>query len=457
MSPQIAWSHPSVRKLLAESAADDPFEEITRRAREQVLEAMEAGWEGPPYDPFALAERLGVPTVPREGLDDARLVPTSGEGPRIEFNPMRRPARVRFSIAHELAHLLFSDYGDQPRYRTESREEHARPDGWQLEVLCNVAAAELLMPAGAFPIAQADDLDLAHLLDLRATFGVSTEALLRRVLRLTERPASMFACARLADGHFRVDYTVSSRAWRPVLRAGALLAAESALSHCTAVGFSVDEHEQWPGEREELHVQAVGIPPYPGDSFPRVIGLIEPPAGERVAGVRMVRGDATLPQRDGPTIVAHIVNDRARSWGGYGFARALGRRLPGARHSYSQWATDRQHRKLGAVHLDEVESGLWVASMVAQAGFGERAGVSSRLKLPALATCLAELAWQARERHASVHMPAIGTGQGATPWPTIRDLLLEGLVDAGVPVIVYVPPDQPMPEENPATLQLSLA
>src|SRR3954463_1595431 len=120
MSSQIAWSHPSVQQLLDESGQSDPYTEIARRAREIVLDALEEGWSGPPFDPFELAERVGIETVPREDLDDARLVSPQGEEPpRIEFNPHRRPARVRFSVAHELGHFLFSDHAAQTRYRTE--------------------------------------------------------------------------------------------------------------------------------------------------------------------------------------------------------------------------------------------------------------------------------------------------------------------------------------------------
>jgi O-acetyl-ADP-ribose deacetylase (regulator of RNase III) len=229
------------------------------------------------------------------------------------------------------------------------------------------------------------------------------------------------------------------------------------LSHCTAVGFSIDEHERWPGVEEKLHVQAVGIPPYPGDRFPRVVGLVSPPnADQRGATIRMLRGDATSPQRDGNTFIAHIVNDKARRWGGHGFAGALGRQLPSAKQDYGEWAAEPAHRRLGAIRLFEPEPGLWVASMVAQAGYGEIASGRSRLRLPALAACLDELARYAGELGASVHMPAIGTGQGATPWPTIRDLILGSLVDDGVAVTVYVQPHEAMPGELQTTGQLTL-
>jgi O-acetyl-ADP-ribose deacetylase (regulator of RNase III) len=93
--------------------------------------------------------------------------------------------------------------------------------------------------------------------------------------------------------------------------------------------------------------------------------------------------------------------------------------------------------------------------MVAQAGYGE--SKRPRLRLPALRECLEALAGEARARNASVHMPPIGTGQGATPWPRVRDLILEELVERDVAVTVYVLEDEPMPEETPDNGQLTLA
>jgi O-acetyl-ADP-ribose deacetylase (regulator of RNase III) len=425
---------------------------IEQRARQLALKAMEAGWDGPPYDPFELADALEIDTVARQDLEDARLVSVDGK-PRIEFNSQRRPARIRFSIAHEIGHLLFEDYADRVRYRDMSER---RADDWQLEVLCNVAAAELLMPAGAFPIDEAENLSLAHLLDQRARFGVSTEALLRRVVKLTDRPVSLFAAARLDDSAgFRVDYLVGSRAWHPGVMAGQHLGADSVLSRCTAVGFSDQGAEQWSGE--DLVVQAVGVPPYPGDTFPRLVGLLEPAAeiGVRDPGLRYVRGDASQPRHDGPAVIAHVVNDRAQRWGGRGFAVSLMQRFPDARDRYADWGAQSQS-PLGAVHLAEAGEGLWIASLVAQSGYGDSPSPRPRVRLAALRDCLQTLAEMARERDATVHMPLIGTGQGGTPWPRIRDLVLEELADRHVETTVYVLPEAAMPDDAPVEDQLSL-
>lgn len=452
MTGTIEWTNPSVLAMRSTADGGNPLDLIEQRARDVVLDAMERGWKGPPYDPFELADSLGIELVARQDIEDARLVAIDGR-PRIEFNPARRPARVRFSIAHEIGHFLFPDYTERVRYRDATQR---RGDDWQLEVLCNIAAAEFLMPVGAFPIAESENLSLPHLLDQRTRFAVSTEALLRRVVKLTDRPTCLFAAARLPDAEgFRVDYLVQSRAWDGGLAPGMMLPSASILHRCTAVGFADDAVEEWAGE--ELHVQAVGVPPYPGDSFPRLVGLLEPAEGtdRRETALRYVRGDASQPRVDGPAIVAHIVNDRARNWGGRGFAVSLMERFPEARDAYSEWASA-GNLKRGEVHVAEVSGELFVASLVAQAGFGDEPGAKPRLRLTALRQSLESLASTALRLGASVHMPAIGTGQGGARWPSVRDLVVEELADRHVPVTVYVLPDAPMPEDTPAEDQLSL-
>ena len=449
MSVDIRWTNPSVRAFMSTAGTDDPVREIARRAQDWALKAIEEGWSGPPFDPFELAAHRGVELVARQDLEDARLVSVDGK-PCIEFNPNRRPARVRFSVAHELGHLFFADYAARPRHRgAEAALREA--DEWQLELLCNLAAAELLMPEGALARREPAELSLAHLLDLRSQFGVSTEALLNRIVRLAEEPVALFTAARKeADaGEFRVDYVVPSRAWRPSLAGGSRVTADSVLSHCTAVGYTDHAIESWDRDGD-LEVQAVGIPPYPGHRFPRIAGLIRPAAGMEAhgAGIRYIRGDATKPQSELPTIIAHVVNDRARRWGGHGFARSLARRYPQVRDAFAASAEERGGRTLGTVHLDVAAPGLWVASMVAQAGYGE--STKPRLRLPALRDCLRALAEHAVEREAEVHMPLMGTGQGGMHWPTVRDLVLDGVCRADVDVIVYVLPESPMPERGAA-------
>lgn len=451
------WTHPSVRTLLDETSGGNPFETIAGRARQQTLAALEQGWSGPPYDPFELADLLGVDIVARQNVDDARLVSTDPETrTRIEFNPNRRADRIRFSVAHELGHLLFSDHSDQVRYRDEAHHAE-RSDDWQLEVLCNVAASEFLMPVGAFPPSRASDLSLPHLLDLRPVFRVSTEALLRRVVKLTSEPVCVFAAAREVDTEdFRIDYMVRSRAAEPGFLETEHLPADSVLAECKAVGSSAARTEHW--DDKQVFAQVVAVPPYPGYRFPRVVGLVQPADGAAapIEGIQLLRGDATRPGGSGAQIIAHLVNDRARSWGPHGFAAALRAAFPEVATAYSEWANDPQQRQLGGVHIAPAGTNKWVASLVAQSGYGDRAEGQSRLRLAALERCLAQLARLAADLDASVHMPPIGTGQARTPWPYVRDLILEELVDRGRTVTVYVLPEASMPQEEVEHRQLAL-
>ena len=126
------WTNPSV---VAFARGSDPVSAIQTKARQTVVEAAERGWQGPPYDPFQLAELLDISVLPNDAVLDARIVPVA-EGLRIEFNPSRPHGRVRYSVAHELAHTLFPDCAEMVRNRTPSVE--LRDDTWQLELLCNI-------------------------------------------------------------------------------------------------------------------------------------------------------------------------------------------------------------------------------------------------------------------------------------------------------------------------------
>jgi O-acetyl-ADP-ribose deacetylase (regulator of RNase III) len=227
------------------------------------------------------------------------------------------------------------------------------------------------------------------------------------------------------------------------------------LHRCTAVGFSDDAIEAW--GVEQLHVQAVGVPPYPGDSFPRLVGLLQPTAEVELseAVLRYVRGDAAQPRAEGPAILAHVVNDRARSWGGRGFALTLMERFPAARRDYAAWTTS-GHLQRGAVHLAEARQGLWIASLVAQSGYGDAPEQRPRLRVGALREALRTLAQLAGDRGADVHMPPIGTGQAGGRWPEVRDLILEELAGRHVSTTVYVLPGAPMPEDAVVDDQLTL-
>ena len=178
------WTNPSVRGF---AQGEDPVSVVQSKARKIVLEAVEDGWEGPPFDPFQLADMRGIRVSPSDDVQDARIVPDGSNRLRIEFNPHRPQARTRFSVAHEIAHTMFPDCADQVRNRLDAVT--LRSDEWELELLCNIGAAELLMPTRDTGL-PSDDIDIDNLLRLRTQFQVSTEAVLIRVAKLTSKSCS---------------------------------------------------------------------------------------------------------------------------------------------------------------------------------------------------------------------------------------------------------------------------
>src|SRR5260370_42547379 len=187
---------------------------MVERANDLVLNAVEQGWTGPPFDIYQLANLLGITVLPHESVRDARLVPVEPDRYQIEYSPNQPQARTRFSIAHEIAHTLFPDCRESVRNRA-SRHEMAA-DEWQLEMLCNVGAAELLMPLGSFPELGEEDFSIDHLLRLRERFQVSTEAVLLRAQKLSRLPFAVFAASNQSSqfGQLGIDFILSANCLR---------------------------------------------------------------------------------------------------------------------------------------------------------------------------------------------------------------------------------------------------
>lgn len=448
------WTNASVLALAGDR---DPEAVVTAQAEDLALEALSDGWEGPPYDPFDLARRMNIPVVARDELYDARIVPGPGDRFTLEYNPSRPRGRVRFSVAHELAHTLFPDAGDQIRHRSSRRERV--DDDWQLEMLCNIAASELLMPTGAFPQLTNETLDIQHLMDLRRQYDVSTEALMLRVAKIADQPVTMFASSRPTGGNefegpLRIDYSRVGHAGGIDLRRGLRIPSESVAYDCTAVGYTAKGTEMWFGG-VDVRVDAVGVPPYPGHPMPRVVGILRPTrkqGSSRGRHVEYVTGDATRPRGHGRRVIVHVVNDRTPNWGG-GFARALRDRYPEAQATFREWSrSDSSHLRLGAIHIVTVGPELDVATLVAQKGYGPSS--KPRIRYEALRAALRSLAEHLRDEAASVHMPRIGAGMARGNWDVVAELIRDELVDRGHGVTVYsLPGDKWQPPRSSSTQQ----
>jgi Zn-dependent peptidase ImmA (M78 family)/O-acetyl-ADP-ribose deacetylase (regulator of RNase III) len=433
-SGTMRWTNQSVIRF---AGNEDPVALIERKARDLVLNARDAGWSGPPFNPLAIAKLLNIPAEANADVLDACTV-SDEKGPRIRFNPTQPRERLRFSIAHEIAHTLFPDVGEQPRHRGGNRDI---PDDWQLEMLCNLAAAEFVMPMGSLPAR--DRLPrVEELIRECRRFDVSVEAFLIRVTKSTAEPVIMFCASPIiANGHtaYRIDYTVPSSTAPDLYMAGRVIPEGSTVYSCTAIGYSDNAIESW-FDYDGLTIECVGIPRYPGSPHPRVAGLVrfQSNAASRQA-MKVVLGNVLDPRSPGNKIICQLVNDQARTWGG-GVARSAAQKFPKAHESFSSWIISLpRSARLGNVHFETVSQSTTIASLVGQQGYGP--SNAPRIRYMALAQCFEKVQEYASIHEASVHMPRIGEGQSGGSWETVAEIVRTVLVNNGIRVTVYeLPP-----------------
>lgn len=160
-----------------------------RRRAEEVLQ-----WcESPPVDLDAVARRLDV-EIRRMDLepDVSGILYRTPERRVIVVNAAQSLARQRFSIAHEIGHLLLHrgeavhvDAG----FKVNLRDARSSSAEDVEEVEANAFAANLLMPADWLrQDVEHSSLDLADddaLSALAARYGVSTQALAFRLATLS--------------------------------------------------------------------------------------------------------------------------------------------------------------------------------------------------------------------------------------------------------------------------------
>lgn len=448
------WTNPSV---LSFAQGRDPLAVIVECARTLVLDALDSGWAGPPFDPIALANLLRIDVVAREDVPDARTLPVGGRL-RIEFNPNRPPQRVRYSLAHEIAHTLFPDCAEAIR----SRSKHAglRADDWELEALCNIAAAEILMPTGELQTPQPYDCAIERVLQLREQYLVSTEAVLIRLTHLANFATAAFAASRIESGRFRnryrLDYVVASRDWHHVLPRRRLIPTPSLLEDCTAIGFTAKGQEGWIGNAV-FGLECVAIPPYPTCRYPRIVGFIkesrEPTVRPRLT---KVRGDALHPRGSDHRVIVQVVNDATPNWGGPGFAPAVAAHWPHVQDDFRRFSAQQTKGRppLGTVHISQAEDEISVASCVAQKGYGP--STKPRIRYAALRSGLERVAELAIGLGASVHMPQIGCGQAGGKWELVQELIETTLCARDVSVTVYYLPSAMMDSAGEEDEQTSL-
>lgn len=183
MKNDIQWRSEAARSLVGEVPGRDPREAIEAKAREVV---DELGLMAPPFDPRVVASFCGIDEIREVPLDLAGCIVPVGDPPRIQMllRVQDPPARRNFTCAHETAHTLIPSFWQGPLERRDRRTGQYRPNQEE-EYLCDVAAAELLMPREAFAWAAYEHgVSAQGVQPLSDLFGTSLEATARRLVDL---------------------------------------------------------------------------------------------------------------------------------------------------------------------------------------------------------------------------------------------------------------------------------
>lgn len=434
------WTHDSIIRF---SKGEDPVKTIIAITQALVNDAISNGWSGPPFDPIELAGLLKIKVETNDFVRDARTLPYTGNKFKIEYNPNRPFGRIRFSLAHEIAHTLFEDCTE--RIRNRENLDHADGNDWQLEMLCNIGASEILMPIGSFGKLRNEPISVDYLMDMQKEYQVSTEALFLRAVRLTEKPLGIFVASRKepTSSRYQIDYSVTSATLDNLIPTGFLVPQKSIVSECIAIGYTAKANESWIPNVNDTFIECVGIPPFPRHRYPRVIGLfgqndyqVQPSRK-----INYLQGDATEPRGEGKRIIAHVVNDKAYNWGA-GFGRFLKKKWPVVQREFRLWAQETSSwSTLGNIFRSEIDEDISVFSMVCQHGYGK--SKKPRIRYQYLRDCLQKLAEYAESINASVHMPRIGCGEAGGKWEIVEELIYLTLIRNDTKVTIYDLPNNP--------------
>jgi len=435
----MIWKDKSVQLLIENSGKKDPIEIIRDKARSLVLSAFNEGWNGPPFDPIQLARILELTVLPNENILDARIIPDRSGNNIIEYNPYQKETRINFSIAHEIGHTFFPDFSD----RIHNRENDKDSSNWELEFLCDIAAAELLLPYAEFTVeANSVALNLNSLLEISRKYRASVESVFLRFCEVVDKPCTIILASFLDEKqeNLRIDYVKSSQSASLQTDIIKEIPKGSSIYECLNPGWTAFKTEEWSiFNNSRYSIYSVGLPPIKKQQVSRVGAILVPEFYSEVSDehIYVVNGDATKPRGDGNKIIVQLVNTSGGL--GFGFGRAMSKSWPESKNIIKRWIKSKEDFILGNSKLNQLNDNTYVFQMIAQKGLFPKAG-EIPLKYDSLNKCLIELSKNARFLNASVHMPKIGVGQAKGDWNIIKGMIQDELISKGVSVTVYILP-----------------
>lgn len=156
-----------------------------------IIKAINSTFPGlkmtkPPIDVYRFATQREITIRYKKMTQDGIIFKIQGGGYQVELNKDHSEVRRRFTCAHEIGHTFFFNANDRnPNARIEERNlEKIKADVME-EYLCNIAAAEILMPYDSFSAyAKSFGPSVKSIIKLSRIFRTSLWATSRRLVQI---------------------------------------------------------------------------------------------------------------------------------------------------------------------------------------------------------------------------------------------------------------------------------
>jgi Zn-dependent peptidase ImmA (M78 family) len=176
-----------VRRFLDQHQWSRVPEELVIRLCEELLE--EAG-VSVPVDVRMLASFRGIAAITEMDQAEAGCIFCAGERLLVHIRSSDSAERQRFTTCHEILHTFFPGFREERRTRIDTTV--GTYDRNQLEeYLCDLGAAELLLPRQPFLAALPAQPRIDDVIELAAVFAASLEATAIRMVNLATIPMAL--------------------------------------------------------------------------------------------------------------------------------------------------------------------------------------------------------------------------------------------------------------------------
>lgn len=282
--------HVSVQALLkAHPGETDPKALIRRLAQQKIASAKAHGWAGPPFCPRIFASLFGIRCkgVLCDIGGEGRILPHPNGHAIIEYRQDRLLERQRFTIFHEFAHTLFPDFCSYQRAVHHAALRKLSDPEKEFENLCDIAAAEMLLPKEDFcrDLTELRPLGFMAVNHLRQRYIASVDATTHRLVELTDTDpiAAVFLTDQRGkhsgEGPLWVKYSCRNPLFKGFIQPGITPPQNSVVysKFQEVMAFTAPIRETWSinGSPRSWLVQALKLPDIPENpDYPKVVALL---------------------------------------------------------------------------------------------------------------------------------------------------------------------------------------